>query len=78
MGYYTPVRINKTKINEMKYTLLTYQKGAYYYGIKVFNSLPSQIKDLSANKNQFRWALESFLYSHSFYTLDEYFSYNKY
>jgi len=56
----------------------TYQKGAYYYGIKVFNSLPSQIKDLSANRNQFRCALESFLYSHSFYTLDEYFSHNKY
>jgi len=57
--------------------IITYQKGAYYYGIKVFNSLPSQIKDLSANKNQFRCALESFLYSHSFYTLDDYFSYNK-
>ena len=56
----------------------TYQKGAYYYGIKVFNGLPSQIKDLSANRSQFRCALESFLYSHSFYTLDEYFSYNKY
>jgi hypothetical protein len=56
----------------------TYQKGAYYYGIKVFNSLPSQIKALSAYRNQFRCALERFLYSHSFYTLDEYFSYNKY
>jgi hypothetical protein len=56
----------------------TYQKGAYYYGIKLFSSLPSQIKDLSASRNQFRCALESFLYSHSFYTLDEYFTYNKY
>ena len=56
----------------------TYQKGAYYYGIKVFNGLPSQIKDLSANRNQFKCALKSFLYSHSFYTLDEYLSYNKY
>jgi len=54
-----------------------YQKGTYYYGIKVFNNLPSQIKDLSVNKNQFRCALESFLYFHSFYTLDEYFNYNK-
>jgi len=56
----------------------TYQKGAYCYGIKVFSSLPSQIKDLSTNRNKFRCALESFLYCHSFYTLDEYFSYNKY
>jgi len=56
----------------------TYQKGAYYYGIKVFSGLPSQIKDLSANRNLFKRALKSFLYSHSFYTLDEYLSYNKY
>jgi len=54
-----------------------YQKGTYYYGIKVFSNLPSQIKNLSVNKNQFRCALESFLYFHSFYTLDEYFNYNK-
>jgi len=68
----------KSNLHQPLANLSTYQKGAYYYGIKVFNSLPSQIKDLSANKNQFRCALESFLYSHSFYTLDEYFSYNKY
>ena len=54
-----------------------YQKGTYCYGIKVFNNLPSQIKDLSVNKNQFRCALESCLYFHSFYTLDEYFNYSK-
>jgi len=68
----------KSNLHQPLANLSTYQKGAHYYGIKVFNSLPSQIKDLSANKNQFRCALESFLYSHSFYTLDEYFSYNKY
>ena len=68
----------KSNLQQPLANLSTYQKGAYYYGIKVFNSLPSQIKDLSANRNQFRCALERFLYSHSFYTLDEYFSYNKY
>jgi hypothetical protein len=51
-----------------------YQKWAYYFGIKVSNSLPTQIKDLSQNRNQFRCALKSFLYFHSFYTLDEYFN----
>ena len=30
------------------------------------------------HRNQFRCALESFLYSHSFYTLDEYVNFNKY
>jgi len=68
----------KSNLHKPLANLATYHKDAYYYGIKVFNSLPSQIKDLSANKNQFRCALESFLYSPSFYTLDEYFSYNKY
>jgi hypothetical protein len=56
----------------------TYQKGAYYYGIKVFNSVPTQIKDLTANINQFKCALESFLYSQAFYTFEEYFNCNKY
>jgi len=57
--------------------LSVYQKGAYYTGIKVFSCLPSQMKDLSHNRNQFKRALKNFLYSHSFYTLDEYFSYSK-
>jgi hypothetical protein len=68
----------KSNLHQPLANLSTYQKGAYYYGIKVFNSMPTQIKDLSANRNQFRCALESFLYSHSFYTLDEYFNCNKY
>jgi len=68
----------KSNLHQPLANSTTYQKGAYYYGIKVFNSLPSQIKDLSTNRNKFWCALESFLYSHSFYTLDEYFSYNKY
>jgi hypothetical protein len=54
-----------------------YQKGTYYSGIKVFNSLPSQIKDLSHKRNQFKRALKNFLYFHSFYTLNEYFSCNR-
>jgi hypothetical protein len=56
--------------------LSVYQKGPYYSGIKVFNNLPSQIKDLSHNRNQFKCALKNFLYFHSFYTLNEYFNYN--
>ena len=57
--------------------LSVYQKGKYYTGITVFNSLPSQIKELCHNRNQFKRALKNFLYFHSFYILEEYFSYNK-
>ena len=40
--------------------LTTYQKGTYYSGIKVYNSLPTQIKDLSHNRKQFKSALKNF------------------
>jgi hypothetical protein len=43
--------------------LSIYQKGTYM-GIKVFNSLPAPIKDLSHNIEQFKSALKSFLYFH--------------
>jgi hypothetical protein len=67
----------KSNLHQPISNLSTHQKGTYYSGIKVFNSLPSQIKVLSHNRNQFKSALKNFLYFHSFYTLDEYFSCNK-
>jgi hypothetical protein len=53
---------------------LTYKKGTYYVSIKIFNSLPTDIKDLSRNVNQFRLALRDFLHLNSFYILEEYFN----
>jgi hypothetical protein len=44
--------------------LTIYQKDRYYVGIMVFNSLPSQINDLSYNRKQFKSALETFLCLH--------------
>jgi hypothetical protein len=38
--------------------LSVYQKGTHYAGIKVFNSLPVPIKDLSHNTKQFKSALK--------------------
>jgi len=67
----------KSNLHRPISNLSAYQKGTYYSGIKVLNSLPSPIKDLSHNKNQFNCALKIFLYFHLFYTLDEYFSCNK-
>ena len=68
---------NKSNLHLPISNLSVYQKGTYYTGIRVFNSLPCQIKDLSHNRNQFKCALKNFLYFHSFYTLDEYFNCNK-
>jgi len=68
---------NKSNLHLPISNLSVYQKGTYYTGIRVFKGLPSQIKELCHNRNQFKLALKNFLYFHSFYTLDEYFSCNK-
>jgi hypothetical protein len=54
--------------------LTLYQKGVYYSGIKIFNHLPTTIKNLSDYKNKFQIALKKFLLNNSFYSLEEYFN----
>ena len=55
-------------------TMQHYQKGAYYLKIKFFNNLPLEIKNVAGNQKKFKIALKKFLYTYSFYTLEEYFS----
>jgi hypothetical protein len=57
--------------------LTTFQKGPHYFGIKMFNSFPPSIKSLAHDTKQFRSALKRFLLLNSFYSLEEYFNYNK-
>jgi len=45
-------------------------------GPKVFNSLPTCIKEISCNVKEFKSLLKNFLFSKSFYMLEEYFKYN--
>jgi hypothetical protein len=52
--------------------LSSYQRGVYYSGVKLFNSLPSIILALNNDQNQFRVVLRSYLQSHSFYSIDEF------
>jgi len=54
--------------------LTTYKNGTYYIGIKVFSYLPTHVKNVSHNVNQFRLALRDFLHFYSFYTLEKYFN----
>jgi len=44
---------NNNNTKEMIYTLAMYQKGVYYAGIKIFNSLLKTIKDISSKPNKF-------------------------
>jgi hypothetical protein len=53
--------------------LSVYQKGAYYSVVKIFNNLPSNIKNVNGNITKFKTTLKMFLYANSFYTLEEYF-----
>jgi len=46
-------------------------KGAYISGIKVFNHLPQYIKALTNDDKYFKSTLKSFLYHHSFYSVNE-------
>jgi hypothetical protein len=55
--------------------LTTFQKGPFYFGIKVFNHLPTSIKKTSHDINQFRSVLKSILLINSFYS-EEYFAWN--
>jgi hypothetical protein len=57
-------------------SLAVYQRGAYYYGIRVFNHLPPNIKSLSNEVRLFKPALKRFILSNSFYYSDEYFDCN--
>ena len=45
---------------------LTFQKETFYFGIKIFNRLPTSIKNTSYDINQFRSVLKSFLLINSF------------
>jgi hypothetical protein len=54
--------------------LTTYQRGPYYFGIKLFNHLPLNITELIHNIKHFKVALRAFLHTKSYYTSDEYFN----
>jgi hypothetical protein len=50
-------------------------KGAYYLGIKIYNHLPGELKQISNDPKSFEPALKRFLHTNCFYTLNEYFNY---
>ena len=53
-------------------SLTKVQKGVYYSGITLFNSLPLNIKKVAHNINKFKHELRKFLMENSFYSVEEY------
>jgi len=64
----------KTNLRPPRANLTKFQKGVYYSGIKVFNNLPHNIKDLANETIPFCNALKRFLLINSFYNSEEYFN----
>jgi hypothetical protein len=60
-----------------KANLTVFQNGVRYSGIKVYNHLPANIKQLSNNKSEFKMALKRSFFKNSFYILEEYYNWNK-
>jgi hypothetical protein len=52
-----------------------YQKGVLYKGTKMYNNLPTYIKQESPNAKKFAKVLKKFLYENAFYSLDEFYTY---
>jgi hypothetical protein len=65
----------KTNLHLPIANLTKFQKGAYYSGIKIFNNLPHNIKDLANETKLFRNALKRFLLINYFYNSEEYFNF---
>jgi len=51
------------------------KKVSFILGIKIYNSLPLEIKDLYHNIKKFKSSQRGFLHQHSFYILEECFNY---
>jgi len=56
--------------------LTLFQKGVHYMDIKVLNTLPHYIKEMSNISREYETNLKRFLHAHSFYSIDEYIQYN--
>jgi len=54
--------------------LTVFQKGVWYSSIKIYNHLPPTLKQLSDDISKFKAALKRFLFTNSFYILEEYYS----
>ena len=54
--------------------LTLYQKGIYYSGVKTFNNLPPNIRNLFSDIKRFKLELVKYLHLKSIYTLEEYYN----
>jgi hypothetical protein len=64
----------KNQLRRPVTNLSSFQKGVFYSGLRIFNSLQSIILECQKNKSHFRTALRKYLVAHCFYSLNEFFT----
>jgi hypothetical protein len=57
--------------------LSIFQKGVYFSGVKIFNNLPTDLKQTFCDVNKFKRAIKRFLLDNSFYSLEEYYNWKE-
>jgi hypothetical protein len=70
------LNFQKSDLHVPLVSLTKVQKGVYYYGITLFNTLPPSIKQVAHDINTFKHKIRTFLIVNSFYSVDEYFDWN--
>jgi len=66
---------NKNDLHLHTINLKLSQKGIAFSGAKVFNHLPLELKKLAHDAKRFKSALQTFLFTNSFYSIEEYLNY---
>jgi hypothetical protein len=60
------------KLSRACYEIRLMSHISYFAGIKLLNSLPSNLKSLPSKRAQFKVALKRYLNTHSFYSAEEF------
>jgi hypothetical protein len=63
---------NRDHVHRPIANLSCLKKNAYYAAIKIFNSLPSNLRSLMNKKAQFKVALKRYLNTHFLYSVEEF------
>jgi len=70
---YTILLQGKSILIDQIAKLSCFQKSKYYAGIKIFNIVPPSVTNIKNDKTKFKVPLRKYLYTHSFYSVDEFF-----
>jgi Reverse transcriptase (RNA-dependent DNA polymerase) len=66
---------NKTDFRTELHKLSIYARGPQYTSCKLYNALPSRLKEVAGKPAMFKGMLRSFLIEHCFYSVAEFYSY---